>query len=459
MDQTWFVLAVTGGVCTPCETRPVMQLSMLRTGFEEICGGQMAMITFALLMRWWFLAISLTQPAAEAADFWELPPIRYSDTEAANTLTKLAADLAAGAREVKGGSALERLKFVLHELRIPEESQVLVFSKTSHQNPLIRPTNPRSLFFSENAYVGYVPGGDIEAIVQDPVLGPVYYLIESGGPGGLEIKRDLSTCASCHATSNTENVPGMLVRSVFPDENGNPLLALGTTLVDHETPLAERWGGYYVTGRSSLPHLGNRTYTEGVVEPPKASDLRDLGDIIDTAKYPRATSDIVALLVLEHQCRTHNLLNAASMQYRRALFLSRVLDPDAKPDSGSAGLVADSMADKIVDCLFFKNEVDPGEGIEGGEDFQKSFEGTFPKTKDGHSLADFKLYGRIFKHRCSYMIYSDAFRDLPAEVNRRVLEKMRLALSGNNPACDWLKSSEKVKIEEILAETLPGWNG
>ena len=61
---------------------------------------------------------------------------------------------------------------------------MLVFSKTSHQNPLIHPSNPRSLYFSENAYVGYVPGGDIEAIIQDPVLGPVYYLIEAGGTGG-----------------------------------------------------------------------------------------------------------------------------------------------------------------------------------------------------------------------------------------------------------------------------------
>ena len=178
---------------------------------------------------------------------------------------------------------------------------------------------------------------------------------------------------------------------------------------------------------------------------------------IDTAKYPRPTSDIVALLVLEHQCRMHNLLNAASMQYRRAIFLSRLLDPDADPDSGSAGKVADSMADKIVDCLFFKNEADPGEGIEGGEDFQKSFEARFPKTKDGHSLADFKLYGRIFKHRCSYMVYSEAFRNLPAEVKRLVLKKMRSALSGNEPQYGWLKATEKSRIGEILADTLPDW--
>lgn len=399
----------------------------------------------------------LTLTALAGSDFWELPPIRYSDTAAANSLTELAAGLASGARKVNGTTGLERLKFVLDALQVPAESQVLVFSKTSHQNSLIHPGNPRSLYFSENAYVGYVPGGDIEAIVHDPLLGPVYYLIEAGGTNGLEIERDLSTCISCHATSNTEHVPGMLIRSVFPDENGRPLLAMGTHLVDHESPLHERWGGYYVTGRSSLPHLGNRTYVENETTQPRPSDLPELTHTIDTHKYPLPTSDIVALLVLEHQCRMHNLLTAASMQYRRAIFLSRLLDPTAAPDAGSAGQVAGSMAEKIVDCLFFKNEADLGEGVEGSEGFQKSFEARFPKSKDGHSLADFNLYGRIFKHRCSYMVYSEAFQNLPVVVKGLVLKKMHSALTGSDPAYDWLKASEKSRVRAILASTLPDW--
>jgi hypothetical protein len=407
-------------------------------------------------MKWWILSVGIARSAI-ASDFWELPPVRYSDSEAADPLAELAADLASGARKMEGETALDRLRFILRELRVPEESQVLVFSKTSHQNRLIQPSNPRSLFFSENAYVGYVPGGDIEAIVQDPVLGPTFYLIEAGTAGGMKIGRDLSTCISCHATSNTEHVPGMLVRSVHPDESGHPLLAMGTTLVDHETPLPERWGGYHVTGRSSLPHLGNQTFSPGTAAHPATSDLMDLTKTIDTTRYPRSTSDIVALLVLEHQCRMHNLLTAASMQYRRAHYLSMILDPDAKPDAGSAGLVADNMADKIVDCLLFKNEADPGEGIEGGEDFQRSFVARFPKTKDGRSLADFKLYGRLFKHRCSYMVYSDAFRNLPVEVKLLVLKKMRSALSGNQQQYGWLKATEKSRIVEILAATLPDW--
>lgn len=387
-------------------------------------------------------------------DFWDRAPIRYSDTLASNKLTDLAAALASGKTALPAGGGLDRLRLVLETLDIPAESQVLVFSKTSLQNDLIQPANPRALYFSENAYVGYVPGGAIEAVVQDPVLGPVFYFVGTDREGGLEIERDTNNCMSCHATSRTENVPGLLIRSVFPDESGHPLLHLGTTDVADETPLAKRWGGWYVTGQSALPHLGNRTFTEDG-EPD--SHYPDPGSQLDVTKYLRPTSDIVALLVLEHQCRMHTLLNAATMNYRRSRFFSETIDPDADPDDGSAGVVAESWAEKITDCIFFKNEADLGEGVEGDAAFQNALLARYPKTKDGDSLADFRLYGRMFKRRCSFMVYSDAFRGLPPTVKALVFAKMRKALAGEDERIDWLAASERKRISSILSETLPGW--
>jgi len=416
-------------------------------------------MTFISPVRYWFLFVALAQSAAGDADFWDMAPLRYSDTRAEDSLTRLAAELASGARKVEGGTGLDRLKFILKELKIPEESQVLVFSKTSLQIALIHPKNPRALFFSEDAYVGYVPGGAIEAIVQDPVLGPVFYVIEPDGPQGLKIQRDTSLCMSCHGTTRTEGVPGMQVRSVFPNADGHPLLAMGTTNVTHETPLQERWGGYYVTGRSSTPHLGNRTYEEGQPENPKPSDLTDLRDMINVSRYPRATSDIVALMVLEHQCRMHNLLNAGAMQYRRAYYISRAIDPASEPDQGSAGRVADGAAEKIVECLFFKDEAKPGEDLVGGEEFQKAFTARYPKTAAGDSLADFQLYDRIFKNRCSFMVYSRTFAELPQRVKEAVLTKMKNVLAGQDAGYDWLRESERKRISAILGDTLPGWQG
>lgn len=405
------------------------------------------------------ISMLLAQVASGDADFWDLPPIRYSDTQATDAVAQLAAAMAKGEKKVEGKTGLDRLRFVLKELKVPEESQVLVFSKTSLQISLIQPKNPRALFYSPDVYVGYVPGGAMEVIVQDPALGLVFYVIDAGEGETLKIERDTSQCMSCHGTTRTEGVPGVQVRSVFPNAEGHPLLAKGTSHVNHDTPLPERWGGYYVTGRSSLPHLGNRTYTEHGEgdDKPLPSDLADLREKIDVSKYPRPTSDIVALMVLEHQCRMHNLLNAATLQYRRAKFISQAIDPSADPDQGSAGRVADGMAAKIVECLFYKDETDPGEDLVGGDEFQKSFNARFPKTKEGDSLAEFHLYDRIFKNRCSFMVYSQAFRELPPRVKQAVLKQMKVVLAGEDTSFGYLKESERKRIEGILKETLEGW--
>lgn len=390
-------------------------------------------------------------------DFWDRAPIRYSDTPPTDRLAKLSAELESGAARYEGKSGLDRLRFVLKALDVPEESQVLVFSKTSLQNPLIDPGNPRALYHSEDSYVGYIPGGAIEVIVQDPVLGPVFYTVEVGAKGEPRIERDTNQCMSCHATARTENVPGLLVRSVFADEGGHPLLHLGSFDTTHTSPLEERWGGWYVTGRGALPHLGNRVFTEDGDLSPLPTQKDDLKDVINVAKYPRPTSDIVSLLVLEHQCQMHNQLTAAALNYRRSRHFSQIIKPDSDPDEGSAGGVADSWAKTITEGIFYKDEADLDEGVEGDPAFQRAFAARYPKTADGKSLADFRLYGRIFKHRCSYMVYSSAFEALPPSVKKRVFAKMRAALSGQDPDINWLSTPERKTITAILDETLPEW--
>lgn len=402
-------------------------------------------------------------PAHAATDIWDMPPLRYSDTAATDPLAVLAAGSPPGMVPTDAKSPLDRLRFVLKLLDVPEESQVLVFSKTSKQNPLIHPGNPRCLFFNENSYVGYVPGGDIEVITHDPVLGVVFYLIRGGNEAQtLRISRDTSQCLSCHGTARTESVPGVLVRSVFPDAAGQPLFAQGSFLIDHTSPINERWGGYYVTGQSSLPHLGNRTFEETPdrVFPDKPVNLTSVADRIDASRYLRTTSDIVALMVLEHQCHVHNVMAAAAVNYRRMHWLQKSLDPAADPDAGSAGRHADEAAARIVKLLLFENEAELGDdGITGDPAYQDAFLRRFPKTKDGRSLADFNLYDRLFKHHCSYMIYSATFRALPERIRSSVIRQLHQILTsepspGNHPE---IKASNRRRIASILGETLPGW--
>lgn len=398
-----------------------------------------------------------------ATDVWDLPPLRYSETASADVLSKLAASAAPGMVAANGTTPLEKLRFVLKRLDVPEESQILVFSKTSKQNDLINPENPRCLFFNENSYVGYVPGGSIEVITHDPELGAIFHLISPGNEAGtLRITRQTSSCLSCHGTARTESVPGVMVRSLFTNEAGQPHFSLGSFQIDHASPIRERWGGYYVTGQSSLPHLGNRFFEEAPdrVFPDEPVQLKSLDGKIDTSRYPRPASDIVALMVLEHQCLVHNTLAAASLNYRRMHWLQKSIHPEADPDEGSAGQFADEVATRIVKLLLFENEADLGEnGIEGDPAFQDAFVSRFPKNSAGHSLADFRLYNRLFKHRCSYMVYSAAFRSLPARIQKAVIRDLHHILTSepspdNHPD---LKASERRRIASILSETLPGW--
>lgn len=405
----------------------------------------------------WAIFLCLASPLRAELDAWELEPVRYSSSPATDRLTRLAEKWSKDPASLAGATPLERVRTILAELKVPEASQILVFSKTSKQAELITPANPRALYFSSDCYCGYVPGGLMEIAIQDSSLGPVFYTIDLGNPERPpRVERNTSECLSCHGTRRTENIPGLFARSVYPDIAGQPRLSLGSRTVDHETPVAERWGGYYVTGTISQPHLGNRTYTDDSRPEPQRFTWKDLRGKIDTTNYLRATSDVVALMVLEHQCRAHNLLTAASMNYRRAAFLGNQINPGNNPDHSSASRVADSAAAEIVEWFLFRGEADQGEdGAEGDADFQKEFEASIPHTKDRESLADFQLNGHLFKHRCSYMIYSEAFRTLPEPVKTRVMAGLKKILTAPNSddAHPEMKLPERRKIAKILAET------
>lgn len=397
---------------------------------------------------------------AGAQDFFELPPIHYSATASKDKVASLARKIKEGKWNGGGAGAKKFLKAVLDELDVPEESQVLVFSKTSLQNSLISHDHPRAIYFSMDAYVGWVPGGKVEVIAMDDTLGPVFYTIDPPvGSTPPRVVRATDSCLQCHATSRTSGVPGMFVRSVVPDEHSHPVLSAGTSVVTDRTPLRERWGGWYVSGTTDEGHLGNRWVAEGAEKElvPRASSLVNLSSLIDTRKYLRATSDVVALMVLEHQCRTHNLMTKAKMTYERAVYFQKSYS-EAYLDSeeGMAWKTADSSAKEIVEAFLFRGEVDlGGNGVEGSEDFVEMFEGRGVGSKTGKSLREFRLYGRMFRYRCSYMIHSAAFRILPGAVKERVFHHLRQAL--DDAKAVEMSQRERGVIRSILQETVPGF--
>ena len=70
--------------------------------------------------------------------------------------------------------------------------------------------------------------------------------------------RQTDNCLTCHASTATGRAPGHLVRSVFTDRLGLPILSAGSFRTDHASPFKERWGGWYVTGtHGDQEHMGN----------------------------------------------------------------------------------------------------------------------------------------------------------------------------------------------------------
>lgn len=417
------------------------------------------------MKRWGFYASVLAWALAAKAggqDFFELPPIRYSATASDDKMARFADEIRRGEWKASGQSDQDFLRSVLRRLDVPEESQVLVFSKTSLQNSHINRLNPRALYFSMDAYVGWVPGGKVEVIIEDEKLGPVFYTIDPPS-GNLppRVVRATDSCLRCHATSRTEGVPGMFVRSVVPDENSHAILSAGTSLVTDETDIRERWGGWYVSGSSGSPHLGNRWTTKEEVErsgfPPRSSDLEDLSSLLRTEKYLQASSDVVALMVLEHQCRLHNLLTKAKLTYQRACYFEASYGGNqAQAEKGMAWKTAENSARDLVKALLFENEARlGGDGIESKGRFAQVFESRGETSARGRSLRDLRLYERLFKYRCSYMIHSSAFRGLPELVKSRVFHHLRSTLEGE-VASD-LGKRERQTIFAVLSETVPGF--
>ena len=107
--------------------------------------------------------------------------------------------------------------------------------------------------------------------------------------------------------------------------------------------------------------------------------------------------------------------------------------------------------------MLFSNEVDLGDGVEGNGAYVAAFESLGPESSEGDSLREMRLYGRLFKNRCSYMIYSTSFDTLPEVVRDHVLTRIWEIVSGDDESEEYshLGRSEKKRILSIVKETVP----
>ena len=342
------------------------------------------------------------------------------------------------------------LKSLLAALDIPIDSQTLVFSETSFEAKLINPRNPRAIYFNDTVSVGVVHGSDaLELAAQDPAQGVVFYTLAQKPAAKPKLTRD-DTCLACHLSWDTLGVPGLIVLSTFPMSDDKNAYANGF-VADHRSPLAERWGGWYVTGKpGTLRHMGNvPVIVPGKVDVqprPTSPVLASLDGKFDLKPYLSPYSDVVALMVLEHQTHMTNLLTRVGWEARLAA--AERGNPDA------AARMREAAAD-LVDYLLFVDEAPFAGSIRGSSGFAEKFSAQGPRDSKGRSLRQLDLDRRLMKYPCSYMIYTPAFDALPPDARNAVYQRMWQVLSGRDTSKKYstLSRADRQAIVEILRDT------
>lgn len=405
---------------------------------------------------------------ARAQEDFEQAPIHYSATTPDNVISILAERLQRGEVQLKHDQEQGYLPGLLEQLAVPVESQTLVYSKTSLQRHRISPRTPRAIYFNDEIYVGYCRSGDVlEISTADSKLGTVFYTLDQKNTERPVFTRQTDNCLLCHSSSRTGGIPGHLVRSLMVDSDGQPILSAGSQSVDYTTPFEKRWGGWYVSGtHGAQTHMGNLIVKSGV-NPDRADNaagqnVTDLKQIIDLGRYPSPHSDIVALMVLEHQTLVHNRLTQANFVTRQALeydaMMRKLLNtPDGERLDSTTRRIA-GAGDALVEALLLVDEAKLTANVSGTSRFAEEFVRRGPRDSSGRSIREFDLSRRLFKYPCSYLIYSRAFDELPAEMREYTWKRLWDVLSDKVEPEKFahLSNDDRQAIREILRDTKAG---
>jgi hypothetical protein len=342
------------------------------------------------------------------------------------------------------------LPAVLKQLNINTDSQVLVFSRTSIQASHISPRTPRAIYFNDDTAVGFVQNGDVlELSAIDPKEGAVFYSLDTEKSDRPEFARR-DDCLRCHQGAPTMGIPGLMVSSVHPSNDPEARESHGSAFItDDRTPFAERWGGWYVTGtHGSQMHLGNNPDLTDPLNPGLSSkegtqNVTSLDKWFNTARYLEPTSDIVALMTLEHQTRMVNLMTRIGWDARIAL-----REGKGKLDDAASQKLAPEI-EEMVGYMLFSDEEPLKSPVKGVSSFTKTFPERGPRDQKGRSLRDFDLQKRLFRYPLSYLICSAQFDGLPEPVRERAYRRLFEVLTAKD------KTPDQQAAFEIVRATKP----
>lgn len=218
-----------------------------------------------------------------------------------------------------------------------------------------------------------------------------------------------------------------------------------------------------------MRHMGNvyaldRDNPQGI-DTESGANLENLPDDVSRNGYLSEESDIVALMVLEHQTRVHNLITRANYETRQATHLDAAMNQalsrpsDHVSDSTHRRIAA--VGEELVKALLFADEFELTDRVVGSPRFVSDFTKTGPVDSRGRSFKDFDLSKYMFKNRCSFLILSRHFDGLPDPVMKYVKERMtEILIHGMNlPDGVSIDAQQRATIVSMLTELKPDWLG
>lgn len=376
------------------------------------------------------------------------PAIAYSTAAVTDRVANLNRQILDGRVHLTFDARGGYLQSVLRALDIPAESQVTTFARNSFQADLIRLDNPRALYFNDAVAVGWIRGADLlEVAAQDPRQGGIFYTIEQKPVDRPQFTRN-DQCLACHLSWDTLGVPGFFLMSTLtvPDDKNSYATGFSS---DHRKNFDTRWSGWYVTGNvGSLVHMANVPVST-TDQPARAAarSLKSLDERFDTQGFPSHGSDVVALMVLDHQAHMMNLITRTGWEARLA----------ANGDPRQLARLGEAAVD-LVDYLLFVYEAPLTGAVRGTSGFAEKFSALGPLDGRGRSLRQLDLDKRLLKYPCSYLIYADAFDAMPPLAKDAVYRRLWRVLSGQERAKQYaqLSLADRRAVADILRETKKG---
>lgn len=407
----------------------------------------------------------------------DYPFINYGGTPVHNPVARLLERIDSGEVQLTYGPH-GYLDSLLAALDIDPDSQVLVFSKTSLQIDAITPETPRAVYFNDDTYVGFVQKtGLMEVATMDADRGAVFYsfntVTTASGNHSWHLDREAPRCLTCHDSfaESGGGVPVFMFESAYDLKDMDVIFGDAAHETTEQDTEASRWGGWYVTGDDGGAfHLGNVRPPARRTQSQRVSVLREdarhgaaasLDGLLDVAPYIRPSSDIVALLVLQNEVDVHNAMVRANYK-SRALFAR---NPQSGVTAGThwRDMPADmqkmlsALLEPVARAMMMVDAAPLTAPVRGNTGFSARFVARGPRDAQGRSLRDLDLRTRTFRYPMTFLVYSEAFDDLPAGVREHLISRIVDVLSGNDHSGRYSKldPADCRAALEILKATRP----